>query len=225
MSPRDRLAAILVLVYGQQIEKVAVLTWEGITVTDGIVSIDLAGFPIRLDSPLDQPVRDLIAAPLHCQTAAHPNSPWVFRGAKPGRHLDPAHLRARLKPTFSILEARLGTLHELTRIAPVAIRRATTSHLACRQSQQQVSQEHGPRCSQTDRVQHCHHTPRLFWQSHDGPHLDPNDVPPRTVQRPKLRHTSSIEVVDSSITVHTGHLLGLMGYDDDAAQADGRVGV
>lgn len=121
MSPRDRLAAILVLVLGQQIERVVTLTWDDITLTDGVVLIDLAGFPIRLDPPLDQPIRDLVAAPLHTRTAAHPNSPWVFRGAKPGRHVDPAHLRARLKPTFSTLEARLGTRHELTRIAPVAI--------------------------------------------------------------------------------------------------------
>ena len=121
MTSRDRLAAILVLVFGQQIEKVVALTWDEITLTNGAVLIELAGFSIRLDPPLDQPIRDLSAAPLHSRTAAHPNSPWVFRGAKPGRHIDPAHLRARLKPTFSTLEARLGTLHELTRIAPVAV--------------------------------------------------------------------------------------------------------
>ncbi|WP_290514354.1 hypothetical protein [Aeromicrobium sp.] len=121
MTQRDRLAAILVLVFGQQIEKVVTLTWDDITLTDRDVLIDLAGFPIRLDPPLDQPIRDLVAAPLHSRTAAHPNSSWVFRGAKPGRHIDPAHLRARLKPTFPTLEARLGTLHELTRLAPVAV--------------------------------------------------------------------------------------------------------
>ena len=121
MTSRDRLAAILVLVFGQPIEKVVALRWDEIRLTDEIVSIDLAGFPIRLDPPLDQPIRDLLAVPLHLRTVAHPNSPWVFRGTKPGRHIDPAHLRARLKPTFSTLEARLGTLHELPRVAPVAV--------------------------------------------------------------------------------------------------------
>ncbi|WP_434612043.1 hypothetical protein [Arthrobacter sp. A5] len=97
------------------------MTWEKITVAEEQVTIDLAGFSIHLEAPLDKPVRALAVAPLHTQTAAHPNSPWVFRGMKPGQHVDPAHLRQRLKPVFSTLAARMGTLHELTRIAPVAI--------------------------------------------------------------------------------------------------------
>ncbi|MBC7595355.1 MAG: hypothetical protein H7288_15690 [Kineosporiaceae bacterium] len=48
--------------------------------------------------------------------------PWTWRAQHVDEYfVDPAHPRARLKPTFSTLEARLGTLHELTRIAPVAI--------------------------------------------------------------------------------------------------------
>ena len=121
MSPRDRLAAILVLVFGQQIERVVTLTWDNITLSDEAISIDLDGFPIHLNPPLDQLNRDLKAAPLRSKTASHPNSSWVFRGANPGQPIDPAHLRSRLKPIFSILEARLGTLHEITRIAPVAV--------------------------------------------------------------------------------------------------------
>ncbi|MDJ0358125.1 hypothetical protein [Paenarthrobacter sp. PH39-S1] len=97
------------------------MTWEKITVAEEQVTIDLAGFSNHLEAPLDKPVRALAVAPLHTQTAAHPNSPWVFRGMKPGQHVDPAHLRQRLKPVFSTLAARMGTLHELTRIAPAAI--------------------------------------------------------------------------------------------------------
>jgi hypothetical protein len=46
---------------------------------------------------------------------------WVFRGASPGRHIDPGHLTTRLSKRFSTRAARLGTLHELTKLAPVAI--------------------------------------------------------------------------------------------------------
>jgi hypothetical protein len=54
-------------------------------------------------------------------TAAHPRSRWVFRGYSPGRHIDPASLRDRLSAIFSTRAARLGTLHELTKLAPVAV--------------------------------------------------------------------------------------------------------
>lgn len=54
-------------------------------------------------------------------TAAHPNSHWVFRGYSPGRHIHPASLRTRLSGIFRTRAARLGTLHELTKLAPVAV--------------------------------------------------------------------------------------------------------
>jgi hypothetical protein len=53
--------------------------------------------------------------------AAHRNSPWVFRGYMPGRHVAPTHLRNYLRPVLAALEARLGTLNELTQTTPIAI--------------------------------------------------------------------------------------------------------
>ena len=36
-------------------------------------------------------------------------------------HVTPTHLRARLRPVFAALEARLGTLNELPQTTPIAI--------------------------------------------------------------------------------------------------------
>lgn len=66
-------------------------------------------------------MRELAARPGQDQTAAHPQSNWVFRGYSPGRHLHAASLRARLRSVFATRAARLGTLHEFTKLAPVAI--------------------------------------------------------------------------------------------------------
>lgn len=121
LSPRDRAAAILVLVFGQQIENVAGLTWDDVKITDDVVTIHVGAAEIALPEPLDGPWRQLAASPGNDQTAAHPHSNWVFRGYSPGRHIDPAHLRNRLRAVFSTRAARLGTLHELTKLAPVAI--------------------------------------------------------------------------------------------------------
>jgi integrase len=122
LSVRDRAAAILVLVFGQQLQDVVALTWDDVTVTEDLVTVRLGGFAIALNDPLDLPLRELMLKPGHDQTAAHPNSNWVFRGHSPGQHIDAMSLRDRLRRhVFSTRAARLGTLHELTKLAPVAI--------------------------------------------------------------------------------------------------------
>ncbi|WP_328522877.1 hypothetical protein [Kribbella sp. NBC_00359] len=121
MTPRDRAAAILVLVFAQQIEKVVRLTWDDVTVTDELVTVRPAELEIALPDPLDAPWRQLAARPGHDQTASHPNSNWVFRGHSPGKHINAMSLRERLRKVFGIRAARLGTLAELSKVAPVAI--------------------------------------------------------------------------------------------------------
>jgi hypothetical protein len=87
MSPRDRAAAILVLVFGQQVSDIVQLTLDDVKVTEDLVTVTFGAVEIALTSPLDEPWRELAATPTHDQTAAHPNSNWVFRGGSPG----PAH--------------------------------------------------------------------------------------------------------------------------------------
>lgn len=109
LSSRDRAAAILILVFGQQIEDVVALTWEDVSVTDDLVTITLGGFAIELREPLDAPWRSLAANPGNNLTAAHPNSPWVFRGYSPGQHIHAVSLRDRLRSRLvSTRAARLG---------------------------------------------------------------------------------------------------------------------
>jgi hypothetical protein len=113
-TARDRAAAILVIVFGQHIEDVIQLTWNDVTVTDDVVEF-------ALPSPLDEPMRQLAAAPGNDLTASHPNSNWVLRGYSPGRHIHGSSLRSRLKTVFSTRSARLRTLNELTKLGPVPI--------------------------------------------------------------------------------------------------------
>ena len=47
LHPRDRLAAILIIVFAQRAEDVAALTWKQITITADTVTIDLAGHADR----------------------------------------------------------------------------------------------------------------------------------------------------------------------------------
>jgi integrase len=119
---RHRAIAILLLVFGQPLERLITLTWDDVTLTDTLVTIRLGGTAdIELHPPLDEPFRQLAAEPQNHQTAAHPNSNWVFPGYSPGRHLEPGGVADRLRAAFGVRAARLGTLHELTKLAPTAI--------------------------------------------------------------------------------------------------------
>jgi len=121
LHPRDRFVAILIIVFAQRVEDIAALTWDQVTITSDAVSINLAGMSIDMPSPLDEPIRLLAATNYNGQTAAHPNSPWVFRGYGAGTHITPTYLRNRLRPLLGALEARLGTLNELTQTTPIAV--------------------------------------------------------------------------------------------------------
>jgi integrase len=121
LPPRDRLAAILVIVFGQQIQDVVQLTWTDVTLTGDLATIRLGSSAIALPPPLDGPLRELARSPDHLQTAAHPDSPWVFLGYRPGQPITAGALRHRLTRVFSTRAARLGTLHEVTKLAPIPI--------------------------------------------------------------------------------------------------------
>jgi hypothetical protein len=112
---------ILVLVFAQQIERVVQLTWDDVAVTEDLVTVRLAGLMIALPDPIDGPWRQLASSPGHDQSAAHPNSNWVFRGHSPGQHINAMSLRERVRDVLGARAARLGTLAELTKLAPVAV--------------------------------------------------------------------------------------------------------
>ncbi len=118
LETRDRAAAILILVFGQHAENIAQLIWDDATVTEELVTIQLGTIKIALLDPLAQPWQELAANPGHELAAAHPNSKWLFRGASPGRHINPGHLTTCLIKLFRPRAARLGTLHELANSRP-----------------------------------------------------------------------------------------------------------
>lgn len=121
LSSRDRLAVILVLVFGQQIEDVVQMTWDQADLAREPITLTIGEHPIELHPPLDDPLRRLHAAPAAAKTAAHATNRWIFPGHSPGRHLTASHLRNRIKTLIATRAARLGALHELTKLSPVPI--------------------------------------------------------------------------------------------------------
>ncbi len=121
LSPRDQALSILVLVFGQPMNRAVALTWQQVHVTDELVQVRLGEIDITLPPPLDEPFRALHTNPSHNQTAAHPNSDWIFPSTKPGHHIGPQTMSTRLKQLYAARAARLGTLQEITKTTPIAI--------------------------------------------------------------------------------------------------------
>lgn len=89
--------------------------------TEGLVTIKLGTDRIALPEPLALPWRQLASETGHGLSPAQADNSWVFRGSSPGRHIHPGHLCDRFRSLFSTRAARLGTLRELTKLAPATV--------------------------------------------------------------------------------------------------------
>jgi hypothetical protein len=97
----DRVAGLLVLLYGQPLARIARLTRQQVTQNPRQVQLLLGTVPIDLPGPLDELVRQLLARTHgHAAVARASDQPWAFPGGAPGHPLSTAQLKVRL--------ARLG---------------------------------------------------------------------------------------------------------------------
>ena len=114
----DRVAGCLVLLYGQQLTRIAALRRDQVTVTaDGSTRLSLGTTYIEVPPPLDQLLRRQLNEHRHHTAFAAPvtATSWLFAGLHPGRPFTASQLGARLR--------RLG-------IEPQAARRGALIHLA-----------------------------------------------------------------------------------------------
>ena len=97
----DRVAGLLVLLYGQPLARIARLTRDQITRSPQRVQLLLGTVPLDLPEPLGELVHHLLRR-THGRAAAAraDDQPWAFPGGAPGHPLSTAQLKVRL--------ARLG---------------------------------------------------------------------------------------------------------------------
>ena len=97
----DRVAGLLVLLYGQPLARIARLTRDQITRSPQRVQLLLGTVPLDLPAPLDELVRQLLGRTHgRAAVARADDQPWAFPGGAPGHPLSTAQLKVRL--------ARLG---------------------------------------------------------------------------------------------------------------------
>ncbi|WP_329375151.1 hypothetical protein [Streptomyces sp. NBC_01483] len=93
----DRVAGLLVLLYGQPLTKIASLTTSQVLTTEEGVRLALGPHPVAVPPPLDHLLlgltEDRDGALVLGQSTDHP---WLLPGTHPGRHRSPRQLRTRL---------------------------------------------------------------------------------------------------------------------------------
>ena len=101
----DRVAACLVLVYGQSLSRIVVLTTASIgTTPDGApedtpaqeLTLTLAKDPITIPGPLANLIRQLPEPKAGFAATIDNANPWLFPGARAGQHITRGNLSWRM---------------------------------------------------------------------------------------------------------------------------------
>jgi hypothetical protein len=127
----DRAAGCLLLLYGQQLSRIAAMTTSQVTSRDGTVFVRFGRCDAPVPDPLGVILTELIrAGRSHVGTGSPASTPWLFPGGLPGRPITPARLGQRLR-TLGIhaMAGRRAALTDLAARMPAAVL-ADLLHLA-----------------------------------------------------------------------------------------------
>jgi integrase len=127
----DRAAGCLLLLYGQQLSRIAALTTSQITSRDGTVLVRLGRHDAPVPEPLGVILTELIrTGRTHAGTGAPASTPWLFPGGLPGRPITASRLGQRLNRLgIYAMAGRRATLTDLAARMPAAVL-ADLLHLA-----------------------------------------------------------------------------------------------
>jgi hypothetical protein len=119
----DRVAGCLLLCYGQQLSRIAVMTSDQVHLHEGLVSLRFGAHDITVPEPLSNLLTELIdSGRSNRGVGSPPTSPWLFPGHLPGRPLTPSRLGERLRQLgVRALPGRRATLLQLAAEVPAAV--------------------------------------------------------------------------------------------------------
>jgi hypothetical protein len=122
-EPADRAAGCLVLLYGQNVTRIAALTVSQVTRHDGDVHIRLGKHDIPVPPALGTILDTLITdGKPYTGTGTPPAGKWLFPGLLPGQPITPARLSARLNAIgIPVRAARRAALTGLAAQVPAAV--------------------------------------------------------------------------------------------------------
>ena len=123
LSPGDRVAGLLVLLYAQRPAAISRLTIDDIETSGGAVALRLGTVPVVLPEPLAALTRDLAASRHgHAVLGDQGTSRWLFPGGQPGRPISADRLGERLRQLgLQPGQARSTALFQLATELPAAV--------------------------------------------------------------------------------------------------------
>jgi hypothetical protein len=129
----DRVAGLLVLLYGQPLARIARLTLGQVADSPDGVTLLLGTMPVELPAPLDGLVRQLLARRHgRAATGRTIDHPWLFPGGAPAHPISAAQLKVRLAAVG--IHGRSGRNTALMDLAvklpPVALARILGIHIS-----------------------------------------------------------------------------------------------
>jgi len=119
----DRAAGCLLLLYGQQLSRIAAMTTSQVTSRDGTVHVRFGDHDVPVPEPLGDTLTELIhAGRSHTATGSPPTTPWLFPGSLPGQPITASRLGQRLR-TLGIyaIAGRRAALTDLAAQLPAAV--------------------------------------------------------------------------------------------------------
>jgi hypothetical protein len=123
LEPTDRVAGCLLLLYGQQLSRIAVMTKGQVIRRGSEVLIRLGEHDVPLPGPLGTAVLQLISdGRAYAGIGSPATSPWLFPGHLPGRPITPARLGERLRALgIYAMTGRRAALTSLAAQLPAAV--------------------------------------------------------------------------------------------------------
>lgn len=121
-SPGIRLAASLLLLYGQPVSRICRLRLKDIARHRDVVTFDFGDEPAIVPPVMQALLDQHLAQRPNTSTAANADSPWLFPGFRPGQPLTPSTLMTQLRTHgIDLQAARNGALRQLVLDMPHAV--------------------------------------------------------------------------------------------------------
>jgi integrase len=119
----DRAAGCLLLLYGQQLSRIAAMTTSQVTTHDGTVHIRFGDHDVPVPEPLGLILTDLIrTGRSHAATGSPATTPWLFPGSLPGQPITASRLGQRLNILgIYAMAGRRAALTDLAAQLPAAV--------------------------------------------------------------------------------------------------------
>jgi hypothetical protein len=122
LSPADQAAAILLLVYGQPLARIARLRRHQLKSSSDLMTLTVDTEELTIPAPFDAVFSTHLATLPHQNTSAHARETWLFPGQRPGEHVHQNTLMNRLRRNgIDLLGAKNAAIRSLVLEIPAPL--------------------------------------------------------------------------------------------------------